>query len=146
MSVDLLDINVLVALFDPAHIHHESAHAWLGANRKRGWATCPLTENGVVRVLSQPGYRRDPPTPAQVVDRLTTFRASGDHAFWPDELSLCDANHFESMLPATSRQLTDVYLLALAIQRGGRLVTFDRTIPIAAVVGAERRHLVILGA
>ena len=82
--IHLLDVNVLVALFDPSHIHHEAAHAWFGPRREEGWATCPLTENGMVRVLSNPAYPGRRTTVADAVSRLTAFAASGHRKFWPD--------------------------------------------------------------
>ena len=145
MSVSLLDVNVLVALFDPDHIHHEPAHEWLAAFRTEGWATCPLTENGLVRILSSAAYRSEPVPAARIVERLSAFRSSGHHSFWPDEISLCDPARFAAGLPVASRQLTDIYLLGLAVSRHGRLVTFDRSIPVAAVTGATKRHLNVLG-
>ena len=87
--IALFDVNVLVALFDPDHVHHRSAHDWLAANREAGWATCPLTENGLVRILSNPTYSGRRTTIEDAVDRLEAFRASGDHRFWPDTVSLC---------------------------------------------------------
>ena len=88
--VALLDVNVLVALFDPVHAHHELAHQWFDRNRQSGWASCPLTENGLVRVISNSAYPGRRTTPQDAIERLTRFRESGDHAFWPDSASLCD--------------------------------------------------------
>ncbi len=140
----LLDVNVLVALFDPVHAHHEAAHEWFGQNRKRGWATCPLTENGTVRVLSNPAYPGRRTTVRDAIRRLDDFLESGDHTFWPDSVSLCDENLIRPDHLLGHRQLTDVYLLALAVTNGGWLVTFDRNFPLAAVEGAEADHLVRL--
>jgi len=142
--VALLDVNVLVALFDPNHGHHEAAHAWFEANRRSGWATCPLTENGLVRVLSNPAYPGATERPSQILERMKTFRISGHHVFWADELSLCDAQLFKLDLGFSHRQITDAYLLALAKQMAGRLATFDRNIPLAAVLGATEEHIVVL--
>lgn len=142
----LLDVNVLVALFDPDHIQHEPAHAWFAAARAGGWATCPLTENGLVRILSNVAYTGAPETPASAAGRLARFCASGHHVFWPDDVSLRDARVFSPAGFATHRQVTDVYLLGLAKRRGGRLATFDRGIPAAAVVGADARHLELIPA
>ncbi|HKZ30738.1 MAG TPA: TA system VapC family ribonuclease toxin, partial [Vicinamibacteria bacterium] len=111
----LLDVNLLIALFDPDHVHHEAAHAWFGTHRSSGWATCPLTENGVVRILSNPAYSPSAERPAEVARRLASFRNSGDHVFWPDDVSLCDSRVFD--LSVGHRHLTDVYLLALAVRR-----------------------------
>jgi len=140
----LLDVNVLVALFDPDHVHHEAAHGWFGAEKPAGWATCPLTENGFVRVLSNPAYSASPGRPAELAERLRAFRSSGHHVFWPDDASLCDTRLFA--LSVSHRQLTDVYLLGLARARGGRLATFDRSIPLRAVRGAGPEHLVVIPA
>jgi toxin-antitoxin system PIN domain toxin len=140
----LLDVNVLIALFDPDHVHHEAAHAWLSAHRSSGWATCPLTENGVVRILSNPAYSPAAERPAEIARRLAAFRESGDHVFWPDDVSVCDARVFD--LSVGHRRITDVYLLALAVRRDGRLATFDRSIPAKAVRGARADHLVVVDA
>ena len=144
--VALLDVNVLVALFAPDHVHHEAAHRWLGANRRDGWATCPITENGLVRILSNPGYGASPETRGAIVRRLGEFCASGGHVFWPDEISLRDKGLFRWTAPVSHQMLTDVYLLGLATSRKGRLATFDRGIPVAAVVGADRGTLEVIPA
>lgn len=140
----LLDVSVLVALFDPDHIHHDAAHDWFAAHREHGWATCPLTELGLVRVLSSPAYWPGAERTAQAVDRFREFRASGDHQFWRDSLELTD-DIFRLAFLKGHRQLTDVYLLGLAVKRNGRLATFDRTIPTRAVSGADRDTLVVIG-
>ncbi len=85
----LLDVNVLVALFDPMHAHHEAAHEWFAENRRDGWATCPLTENGLVRILSNPKYPGRMTTVGDAIARLGNFRESGDHTFWQDSVSIC---------------------------------------------------------
>ena len=138
----LLDVNVLIALIDPNHVHHEAAHAWLRSHRSAGWVTCPLTENGVVRILSNPAYSPGAELPASVAERLKAARKSGDHRFWPDDVTLCDTRLFS--LSVGWRQLTDVYLLALAVQHQGRLATFDRSIPLKAVLGAKAEHLCVI--
>lgn len=144
MSVGLLDVNVLVALFDPEHVYHDAAHAWLEDNRGQGWATCPITENGLVRVLSNPGYRREPPAAADVLKSLAAFRSSGGHEFWPDDISLCDPSRLASKAVLTGRQITDAYLVALAVGHGGRLVTFDLMIAISAIAGAVKQHVCLV--
>ncbi len=144
-AVALLDVNVLVALFDPDHVHHEAAHAWFSVNRPSGWATCPLTENGLVRVLSNPAYMPLHEPPAGIVRRLNAFCATSGHTFWADDVSLLNRRLFR-VAPATHRQVTDIYLLGLAKKKGGRLATFDGRIPLSPVVGAEGRHLVVIQA
>ena len=143
--VALLDVNVLVALFDADHIHHEAAHDWFADNRSAGWATCPITENGLIRVLANPKYGSPIAGVPAMLDRLTRFRASGHHEFWPDAISLADESIFTPSLMRGYRQLTDVYLLGLAQKRGGRLATFDRSIPLGAVAGAGTDTLAIIG-
>jgi hypothetical protein len=140
----LLDVNVLVALFDPDHVHHDAAHDWFADSRGEGWATCPLTENGVVRILSNLRYSPTAESPARIVDRLRTFCASGHHVFWADDVSLLEARQFATDAPVSHRQITDVYLLGLARHHGGRLATFDRTIPLAASPGADAGDLVVI--
>ena len=144
--VALLDVNVLVALFDSDHIHHGAAHDWFGANRQGGWATCPLTENGLVRILANAAYSGAHETPAAIQQRLQAFCSSGNHLFWTDEVSLRDERLFRRSAPVTHRQVTDVYLLGLAKHKRGRLATFDRRIPLAAVGGADQGHLEIIPA
>lgn len=143
--VALLDVNVLVALFDPDHVHHDPAHEWLAVHRRRGWATCPLTENGVVRILSNAKYTNVHQSSTSVRRRLAAFCASGQHVFWPDEVSLRDHRIFPPEASVAHRQITDVYLLGLAKHRLGRLATFDRSIPVGAVRGGEG-HLEVIPA
>ena len=138
----LLDVNVIIALLDPDHAFHERAHAWWAANGKRGWASCPLTENGVVRIMSHPGYSQVMRfTPGELIALLRQFEAESDHEFWADELSLCDEKIFVAERIHGSRQLTDVYLLALAVANQGRLVTFDHGIPLSGVQNARAENL-----
>jgi toxin-antitoxin system PIN domain toxin len=139
--VALLDVNLLVALFDADHTHHELAHDWFADNRSYGWATCPVTENGLIRVLANPQYGSPVSAIPAVLDRLKKFRANGHHEFWADALSLTDATLFASSLVRGYRQVTDVYLLGLAHSRGGRLATFDRSISLGSVPGATRETL-----
>ena len=145
MSVALLDVNVLVALFDPAHPNHEDAHRWFGRNRRRGWASCPVTINGCVRVLSNPSYPTVEATPNEVVSRLRVLCAGSDHQFWEDSVSLLDQTLFRTQMITGSQKITDAYLLGLALRHEGRLATFDRSIPVRAVVGAEPHHLEVIG-
>ena len=146
MSVALLDVNVLVALFDPAHPNHEEAHQWFGRNRKRGWATCPLTANGCIRVLSNPAYPTVTATPGEVASRLRILCSSTDHHWWEDSVSLLDEGLFRTNLISGHQKITDVYLLGLAVRRQGKLATFDRSIPAKAVIGAGSGHLELISA
>jgi toxin-antitoxin system PIN domain toxin len=140
----LLDVNVIIALLDPDHAFHERAHAWWAANLKRGWASCPLTENGVVRIMSNPNYSEKARfTPGDLIDRLRKFAGQSNHEFWPDKISLRDEKIFAAERIHSSRQLTDLYLLALAVEHHGRLVTFDRGIPLSSVHNAKGANLCV---
>jgi toxin-antitoxin system PIN domain toxin len=141
----LLDVNVLVALFDPDHIHHEAAHDWFADYHSAGWATCPVTENGFFRVLSNPAYGAAVTRPVDLADRLRRFCASPQHRFWDDSISFRDGQLFDHAFVGGHRQVIDVYLLALAVKKGGCLATFDRTIPLKAVKGATRPRLLVIG-
>ena len=142
--VALLDVNLLVALFDPDHVHHQLAHDWFEENRGHGWATCPVTENGFVRIVSNPAYGNPLTQPSAVLDLLTRFCASGKHEFWPDAASLRDQSLFNRSHVGGHRRLTDVYLLGLAVKNGGRLATFDRGIPREAVIGSSPDALEVI--
>jgi len=141
--ISLLDVNVLIALFDGTHVHHETAHRWFEAHGDAGWATCPLTENGFVRVLSNPGYPGRRTTIEDAIDRLSRFCDGSRHRFWPAAISL-RRGVVRPVHVGGHRQLTDVYLLALAVHHRGRLATFDRTIPLHAVHGASAENLEIV--
>lgn len=143
LQASLLDVNVLVALLDAGHLHHRVAMDWLAAHAAESWASCPLTQNGCVRILSLPAYPNPQPA-AAVAQRLAQATASAHHRFWPDSLSLLDAGRLRWDRVLGSRQVTDLYLLALAVAQGGRLVTFDRRIAVDAVPGARAEHLVAL--
>jgi hypothetical protein len=142
--IALLDVNVLIALFDPAHVHHETAHAWFSAQRAEGWATCPLTENGCVRVLTSAAYPGNRTTLEDAAHRLARFRSGGHHVFWPDSVSICERARFELRRVGGSRRLTDAYLLALAVANDGCLATLDRGIQLACVPQARPRSLVLI--
>jgi toxin-antitoxin system PIN domain toxin len=139
----LLDVNLLIALFDPDHVHHDLAHDWFADNRDRGWATCAITENAFVRVLANPAYGSAVHRPADLVARLRQLSDIPGHLFWADGISLRDPALFD-FSRVGYRQLTDVYLLGLAQRKGGVLATFDRTIPAAAILGAHRDLLEVV--
>lgn len=134
--VSLLDVNVLVALFFPDHVHHELAHDWFADHRHEGWATCPLTENGFIRVACQQPSGDAFVRPADAISHLSRFCGDKLHRSWTDTVSLTDPDNFAPQFIRGHQQVTDVYLLGLAKKMGGRLATFDRTIPVKAVRGA----------
>ena len=139
----LLDVNVLIALLDADHTSHRSAVAWFSEHAGAGWASCPITENGCVRIMSHPSYP-NAHSVIEIVGRLRAATAHAAHQFWPDSQSLLDERLIDASRVHGPRQLTDVYLLALAVKNGGRLVTFDATIATGAVKGAKPQHLVEL--
>ena len=142
--VALLDVNVLVALFDPNHIHHLTAHDWFAGASEQGWITCPLTENGLIRMLSNPRYPGRRTTVHDAARRLKMFCGTRQHRFWEDSLSVL-GEAVQTQRIQGHRQLTDVYLLALAVAHSGRLVTFDTGLSVSAVRNAEPNHLIVLG-
>ena len=143
MSRALLDVNVLLALLDSDHADHARAHEWLADDLSAGWASCAVTENGFVRILSQPRYP-SPVSPSEAAGLLSAASAAGEHAFWPCDISVLDAHHLDHSRIHSGRQLTDAYLLALAVAHEGRLATFDRSVPLTAVPGARPEHLTVL--
>lgn len=141
--IALLDVNVLIALCDGRHEHHEMAAHWFLAHAAEGWASCPLTQNGALRIMSAPAYPGARPV-VQVLAQLQTLCASAHHHFWPDALSLLQAGILNARHVLGHRQLTDAYLLALAVHQQGRLVTLDGAVALPSVHGAQPRHLVRL--
>ncbi len=139
----LLDVNVLIALLDLEHSLHERAMAWLQRNATQGWASCPLTQNGCLRIMSHSSYPQAQPV-AAIARRLAHACNTALHQFWPDDLSLLDPAVVDYQRVHSSRELTDLYLLALAVKRAGMLVTFDHAISLEAIRGAEPHHLLRL--
>ena len=131
----LLDVNVLIALADPAHVSHDAAHDWFKAAGSDAFATCPLTQNGFVRIVGHPAYPNSPGSPAAAMATLHTLCALPGHRFWPDDISLRDAALFVPDALLTAARVTDSYLLGLAVAHGGRLATLDRRLSAAAVKG-----------
>jgi toxin-antitoxin system PIN domain toxin len=139
----LPDVNVLIALIDPAHVQHDRAHKWFAAKGQKAWATCPLTENGVLRIVGHPRYPSSPGNPAAVAELFAIVRALGGHRFWPDDVSLFDTKRIRTERLLDARQIADSYLLALASSHSGQLATFDRHLVTDAVTdGAHALHLI----
>jgi toxin-antitoxin system PIN domain toxin len=134
----LLDVNLLIALIDPAHIEHNRAHEWFDAIGRHSWATSPMTENGVLRVLSNPRYPNSPGSPAVVAHTLHELRTLSGHIFWPDDISALDPKYVDTSRLLTTGQITDSYLLALAVAHQGQLATFDRRLIADAVHGGPQ--------
>ena len=139
----LLDVNVLIALLDADHTLHERASRWFADHAAEGWASCPITQNGCIRIMSNQSYPNALPVQA-VMKRLADACEESVHEFWPDEVSLLDPDVFDSTRIHGPRQLTDIYLLALAVEHEGRFVTFDAGIALAAARKATQHNLVVL--
>lgn len=136
--VFLLDVNVLIALIDPAHIQHDAAHEWFGSVGKKAWASCPITENAVLRIVGDPQYPNSPGSPADVAEVLTQLLALRGHVVWADDISLFDNPNVDTAHLLSPRQVTDSYLLALACAHEGQLATFDRRLVVSAVRGGNQ--------
>ena len=139
----LLDVNVLVALLDADHLHHRRATQWLAEHIASGWASCAITQNGCVRIMSQPAYPNALPT-AQVAARLAEACQARHHLFLPASASLLDPALFDTGQLLGHRQVTDAWLLGLAVAHGLRLVSFDSALPLRAVRGATALHVVAI--
>lgn len=136
----LLDVNVLIALLDAEHTLHGAAVKWFADHASHGWASSPITQNGCVRVMAHPGYPNSVPARV-VIARLAEATATELHEFWPDDISLLDPRVADPRRIHGPRQITGLYLLALAVHHDARLVTFDDSIVRDAVIGATPRHL-----
>lgn len=141
----LLDVNVIIALIDPAHVHHQPAHDWFASSGRTAFATCPLTENGVLRIVGHPRYPNGPGTPMAAAESLAGLRDLAGHEFWPDDISLLDDTMIDRSRLLASSQITDTYLLALARSRNGQLATFDGRIVVDAIRGDAAASVSLIG-
>lgn len=135
MTTFLLDVNVLIALVDPAHVQHEAAHKWFADVGSAGFATCPITENGLLRIVGHPKYPNSPGAPGAVASLLHALRSLPGHKFWTDRISIADERYIDATRLSHHAQVTDCYLLALARAHNGRLASMDRRLMVDAVVG-----------
>ena len=142
----LLDTNLLIALLWPSHERHELALKWFTRHRAKGWATCPITQAGFVRIVSNPAFSRDAVQPREAIQVLSANTVAKDHAFWPDELPIAEAVAFTGVRLMGHQQVTDAYLLGLAIRQGGVLATLDQRITaLTEPKSAERKALETVG-
>ena len=139
----LLDVNMLIALLDEDHPEHARVKQWFDDNLNEGWVTCPLTENGCVRILSQPRYPNSMSV-REAAERLRAVKAIAYYDFVPDDISLFDNSIVDIRMLSGHRQLTDIYLLALAVKHDLRFVTLDTRVRLEAVAGASPNNLVII--
>lgn len=131
----LLDVNVLISLIDPAHVQHDQVHEWFGRVGRKAFATCPITENGLLRIVGHPRYSNSPGPPSAVVATLAAIRSLPGHAFWPDSISLVDNALVDPDLLSSHGRVTDSYLLALARANNGKLATMDQKLATEVVTG-----------
>lgn len=140
--IHLLDVNVLIALCDPAHPHHPAARSFFTSGLTRnGWATCPIVENGFLRIFGGRKYPGGPGSPQAARTFLARLIAMGGHQFWPEDLTLTDAQMFPGL--TVSEDLTDLYLLGLAVKHGGRFATFDEGIDTSLIPGGAAAYFAI---
>ena len=140
----LLDINVIIALLDAKHAMNGPACAWLTQHQAGGWASCPITQNGVIRIMSQPSFPNHQTT-AAIAARLAEACSHPSHQFWEGGISLLDSNHLDWARLLGPRQITDAYLLAVAVANDGCLVTFDRRITHDLVPRASKQQIAVIG-
>jgi len=139
----LLDVNVLIALLDANHLHYHRAREWMEDNAASGWASCPLTQNGCIRIMSQPSYPNAVPARA-IAERLREAAALPLHQFWEDDISMLTPGLIDWSHILGSRQVTDAYLLALAVKHKGRLVTLDKGVSLHAALGSTNPALEVI--
>jgi uncharacterized protein len=144
MSVFLLDVNVLVALSWQGHEAHERAQRWFFAHSRNGWATCPFTQAGFVRVISNPAFSKNAVTAGEALGALRVALQHPKHEFWPAELSYADAITAAGINLRGHQQVTDAYLMGLAIRKKGKLATLDRSIAGLDITGDHRQHLEVI--
>ena len=138
MTTYLLDVNVLIALVDPAHVQHEQAHVWFARTGKKSFATCPITENGLLRIVGHPKYPNSPGPPSEVMPALTAIRALAGHCLWAEKISIADESCISAARLSSHARVTDVYLLALAKSHGGRLATMDHRMATDAIPDGQK--------
>lgn len=133
----LLDVDILIALIDPAHVGHDAAHAWFEHEGADDWATCPITQNGAIPIIGCPRYPNTPGSPAEAAEIVRRLCALDGHCFWPDDVDVFGSGLIDASEIRTPAQVTDSYLLALAAAHGGKLATFDRKLSMRAVRGGR---------
>ena len=139
----LYDTSCLIVLLDKNHVSHQAVATWHIANMAQGWLSCPLTQNGCLRILSQPSYANKVSI-ADAFELLQAAVATEYHQFIPDDISLLDDALVDHRRLSGHRQLADAYLLALAVAHGARLATLDTRISLDAVRGANESHLTVI--
>jgi toxin-antitoxin system PIN domain toxin len=142
MTNYLLDVNVLVALMWPAHEGHQRAQEWFAKNAKNGWATCPLTQAGFVRILSNPAFSSDAVAPQEALKLLSANLKHPSHRFWPDDVTFAEAVEPIQKQIVGHQQVTDAYLLGLALRRKAKLTTMDRGM--SALLPVDQQNAIVV--
>jgi uncharacterized protein len=137
-TANLLDVNVLVAMTWPSHEAHDKVQRWLSQHHEK-WATCPFTQAGFVRLISNPAFSPSALTPGDALRLLESNLAHPAHQFWPDDLTLLQAIGGFNPKIVGHQQVTDAYLLGLAIHKKGKLVTLDRALAAILPAGGSAR-------
>lgn len=139
--IALLDVNFLIALTDQNHVHYSLAVSYFKKAMRDGWATCPIVENGFLRITGSPNYPSGTHSPEKAKQVLSAYCHMPGHQFWPDSISLLDASIFKEL--PSSKQLTDIYLLALAVKKKSSFVTFDKNIDVDLVYGGRSAYVLL---
>ena len=141
----LLDVNVLIALLDANHIFHQRVHEWWAKNEHLGWASCPISENGLVRIMTNASYPRQKRLSVlEVLTNLRAFAANTNHEFWAEDISLRDSKIFDPERILSGTHLADIYLLAIAARNQGTLATLDQNISVSSVRIAKPENLSVI--
>jgi len=145
MTAYLLGVNVLLALSWPGHKSHVAAQKWFGRNAAKGWATCPLVEAGFVRILSNPAFSSHAVSPSEAVHALEASTKHPAHQFWPDDIPVAGGLAKLRSRVVGHQQVTDAYLLTLAIHHRGKLATMDRgLLGLIPEGGPEHSHVEVI--
>ena len=142
--VCLLDANVLIAMMWPAHAAHAKVQHWLSTRAAEKWASCPMTQAAFVRIVSNPAFSPNALTPANAFALLGSNLKHPGHEFWRDEIQLTEVVELTQAKLVGHQQITDVYLLGLAIHKKGKLVTLDRNVPALLRQTSEKLDLVVV--
>ena len=140
----LLDVNLLIALLWPAHEAHGKAQRWFAQNADHGWATCPITQAGFVRIVSNPVFARHNSSPKDALKILAASVEHRAHRFWTEDIDMFDAFATSGQRVVGHQQVTDAYLLGLALHRKGRLATLDASLPELLPIGSPARRSISL--
>jgi uncharacterized protein len=143
MPATLLDVNALLALIWPEHYFHDAVSSWFQRHSRQGWATCPLTQMGFVRIVSNPSFTKNAPKLDDALRLLALNLDHPNHEFWPDDITLPRSiGRIEKPLQG-HRQITDAYLLGLAMHRNAKLATLDRSIAALLPEGKRKTDWIV---